>query len=45
VEVSLTDQRVAVRDSADRAGPVLAFAPVRWRAFLASVKAGGFDNG
>jgi uncharacterized protein DUF397 len=30
---------VAVRDSKDRDGPVLAFAPAAWRAFTARVRA------
>lgn len=31
---------VAVRDSKDPHGPALAFAPGRWQAFTAAVKAG-----
>jgi hypothetical protein len=34
---------VAVRDSKDREGPVLAFAPADWEAFTAAVRAGEFD--
>jgi Domain of unknown function (DUF397) len=34
---------VAVRDSKAPGGPVLAFAPGAWRAFVAGVKAGEFD--
>jgi Domain of unknown function (DUF397) len=34
---------IAVRDSKDPAGPVLAVAPGGWRAFTAGVKAGVFD--
>jgi hypothetical protein len=34
---------VAVRDSKDREGPVLAFAPADWQAFTAAVRAGEFD--
>lgn len=34
---------VAVRDSKDRQGPVLAFPPGEWRVFAAGVKAGEFD--
>lgn len=34
---------VAVRDSKDPAGPVLAAAPAGWQAFAAAVKAGAFD--
>jgi hypothetical protein len=33
---------VAVRDSKDPAGPVLAFTPDDWRAFTAGIKAGEF---
>jgi hypothetical protein len=33
---------VAVRDSKDPGGPVLAFGPDEWRAFTAAVKAGEF---
>jgi hypothetical protein len=33
---------VAVRDSKDPSGPVLAFAPDAWRAFMAAIKAGEF---
>ncbi|GGM29956.1 MULTISPECIES: DUF397 domain-containing protein [Micromonospora] len=31
---------VGVRDSKDRAGAVLAFAPTRWRAFVDALKSG-----
>jgi hypothetical protein len=34
---------VAVRDSKDPQGPVLAFAPAEWRAFTAGVRGGEFD--
>jgi hypothetical protein len=34
---------VGVRDSKDRSGPVLAFGPEAWAAFLAGVKGGEFD--
>ncbi|HCU97657.1 MAG TPA: hypothetical protein DHU96_35085 [Actinobacteria bacterium] len=34
---------VAVRDSKDRGGPVLAFAPEEWQAFTAALKDGEFD--
>jgi Domain of unknown function (DUF397) len=34
---------VGVRDSKDQAGPVLAFKPEAWAAFLAGVKDGEFD--
>jgi hypothetical protein len=34
---------VTVRDSKDREGPKLTFAPDEWLAFTAGVKAGEFD--
>jgi len=34
---------VAVRDSKDQAGPVLAFTPTQWRAFVVGVRDGEFD--
>lgn len=34
---------VALRDSKDKTGPVLVFAPAEWRAFVDGVKAGEFD--
>jgi hypothetical protein len=34
---------VAIRDSKDRSGPVLAFAPKQWAAFTAGIKAGELD--
>ena len=34
---------VAVRDSKDPEGPVLAFSFAEWRAFAAGLKAGEFD--
>jgi hypothetical protein len=37
VEVANSD-RVVVRDSADREGPMLAFAPDAWRAFTRRTK-------
>ena len=43
VEVSLGSERVHVRDSKDRDGPVLTFTHVEWRAFLAGVHRGEFD--
>ncbi len=33
---------VAVRDSKDRSGPVLAFTPSEWSAFIAGVKSDEF---
>ncbi|XVU26409.1 DUF397 domain-containing protein [Actinoplanes sp. CA-054009] len=34
---------VGVRDSKDRGGPVLAFGPEAWTAFVEGIKAGEFD--
>jgi hypothetical protein len=34
---------VAVRDTKDRSGPVLAFTPAEWDAFTAGVRDGEFD--
>jgi hypothetical protein len=34
---------VAVRDSKDQGGPVLAFPPEAWSAFVAAVQDGEFD--
>ena len=39
VEVAGAGTMIAVRDSQDRDGPQLAFAPERWAAFAAVVKA------
>jgi hypothetical protein len=39
----LADGHVAVRDSKDRAGPVLLYTPREWRAFIAGVKDGEFE--
>ncbi len=35
---------VALRDSKDKTGPVLVFAPADWHAFVEGVKAGEFDR-
>jgi hypothetical protein len=35
---------VAVRDSKDETGPMLAFDPLAWRAFLGEVHKGAFDR-
>jgi len=39
VEVAVRD-RVVVRDTKDRTGPVLRFTPAAWREFAGQVKAG-----
>jgi hypothetical protein len=45
VEVaSLPEGGVGVRDSKDREGAILRFAPDEWRAFLGGVHNGEFDN-
>jgi predicted secreted Zn-dependent protease len=43
VEVATSDALVGVRDSKDPSGPVLAFAPEEWSAFLAGARHGEFD--
>ncbi|MEW2431765.1 DUF397 domain-containing protein [Micromonospora sp. NPDC047644] len=37
VEVATVDGQIAVRDSKDRSGPVLAFGTTAWRAFVLGV--------
>ena len=44
VEVAFVQDRVAVRDSKDRGGPVLVFDPHEWGAFVAAVGDGEFDH-
>jgi len=39
VEVADQANRVLVRDTQDRSGPVLVFTPAQWRAFTGRVKA------
>jgi hypothetical protein len=39
IEVAAAGGAVAVRDSTDTSGPVLAFGPQTWAAFAAKVKA------
>ncbi|MDF5758388.1 DUF397 domain-containing protein [Spongiactinospora sp. TRM90649] len=44
VEVAFaSDGVVGVRDSKNRSGPRLEFAPAEWQAFIGGVKDGGFD--
>ena len=40
VEARIVNGEVQVRDSKDRGGPVLAFTPGEWAAFLASSRQG-----
>ena len=42
VEVAILAESVLVRDSKDRAGPVLRFSLPAWRTFLAAVVTGSF---
>ncbi|WP_025616773.1 DUF397 domain-containing protein [Salinispora cortesiana] len=44
VEVAPMPATVALRDSKDRGGPVLLFAPGEWRNFLAATKEGRLDR-
>lgn len=37
--------QIAIRDSKDRNGPVLAFTPDDWHIFIVGIKAGNFDLG
>jgi hypothetical protein len=43
VEVAVVGDRVAVRDSKDRGGPVLLFTSDEWEAFLAGARDHEFD--
>jgi Domain of unknown function (DUF397) len=43
VEVAFVGDRVAVRDTKDRDGPVLLFDEQEWVAFLAGARNGEFD--
>lgn len=43
VEVAELPGRVAMRDSKDPGGPVLAFSRAEWRAFLGVIRSGEFD--
>jgi hypothetical protein len=44
VEVRAVDDLVEVRDSKDRSGPVLVFAPDGWMAFLEGARRGEFEG-
>lgn len=43
VEVCVSDGDIKVRDSKNRAGPVLAFSPLEWEEFLRAVRDGKFE--
>jgi Domain of unknown function (DUF397) len=44
VEVAADRTAVLVRDSVNPSGAVVAYAPVAWRAFINSAKAGSLDS-
>jgi uncharacterized protein DUF397 len=44
VEVAFVQDRVAVRDSKDRGGPMLVFTAHEWTTFVRGVCAGEFDQ-
>jgi hypothetical protein len=44
VEVAFVDDRVAVRNSKDRNGPVLFFTAAEWYEFLGGVRSGELDT-
>jgi len=44
VEVASDRAAVLVRDTVDRSGAVIAYAPAAWRAFIGSAKAGSLDS-
>jgi hypothetical protein len=43
VEVAFIGNRVVVRDSKDRQGPVLTFTSMEWQTFLRGARNGEFD--
>jgi hypothetical protein len=43
VEVAITADVIAVRDTKDRAGGMLIFRPDEWKAFIGGVRLGEFD--
>jgi hypothetical protein len=45
VEIARTEAAVLVRDSSDRAGTLLVFAPNRWSAFVKGIQRGDLDGG
>ena len=44
VEVAFVGRSVLVRNSRDRAGPVLSFTQSEWAAFLTGARSGSFDG-
>ncbi|GGM50826.1 DUF397 domain-containing protein [Micromonospora sonchi] len=45
VEVAYVTGAIGVRDSKDKAGPALVFAPGDWHAFVTSTRDGAFGRG
>lgn len=43
VEVKFAGERISIRDSKSRRGPVLNFTPLEWAAFVGGIKEGEFD--
>lgn len=43
VETGARLDAIAVRDSKDRSGGILAYSRVEWAAFISSLKSGAFD--
>ena len=43
VEVAFVGERVIIRDSKDKQGPVLQFTLTEWEAFIGGVRDGEFD--
>jgi hypothetical protein len=44
VEVAISADRVAMRDSKDPDGPMLTFGPESWRHFIEAIRRGTFDR-
>lgn len=44
VEVAFAAPHVGIRDSKNRTGPALVFAPTAWSTFVARLKAGTYDH-
>jgi hypothetical protein len=43
VEVNVTTDEVAVRDSKDANSPIITFGPEAWRSFVDQIRAGRYD--
>jgi Domain of unknown function (DUF397) len=44
VEIARVDDLIHLRDSKDKAGPVLTFDLISWNEFASAVRAGEFDQ-